>query len=489
MKSDSGGKVRPLAPRHPGPEAFEAFFYMVESPAALCDTSLEVLTANPAFELLCGVRGATGRKLSDLLVGVSDELPADGGAHEIAVTCHSGQSVTLQLLRRGDAVAVMTRNLSQNAAVDSLAAAGRAMLEQARIEQTLLELGRHVAGATSEEELVAAVARGVKGLFPGRMFCVRIIDPKTCALTSLYAEGRLREGARDAIVIKQSAADKTHLLVDGLRLPRLQVVDDELPLMFMGSVRSIGAPLVASGQLFGILNVEYPEGMSADLIADDRVLIQLANQVAVAVRNAKLIDELTFVRKYLEELLENANALIVVANRDRHIVVFNKAMATLTGLSREAVLGEDLLTFVPENERMRVMRIIAASLRGERVSSFETRVLGDHGREVRVSFATSSVLTAQGDVEGVIAIGQDLTMMKELERRVIQADKLATLGQLAASLVHEINNPMTAVASYTDALLARSIGQPDVNAADLEKYRKILDNCNRVLRFTRDLVS
>ncbi len=82
-------------------------------------------------------------------------------------------------------------------------------------------------------------------------------------------------------------------------------------------MRGLCAPLVASGQLFGAVNIEYPAGLSADLVRDERVLIQLANQVAVAVRNAKLIDELTFVRKYLEELLEYANALILVANRER----------------------------------------------------------------------------------------------------------------------------------------------------------------------------
>jgi len=53
--------------------------------------------------------------------------------------------------------------------------------------------------------------------------------------------------------------------------------------------------------------------------------------------------------------------------------------------------------------------------------------------------------------------------------------------------VHEINNPMTAVATYADALIARSTTSTD--AADLEKYRKIRDNCERVLRFTRNLVS
>jgi PAS domain S-box-containing protein len=219
------------------------------------------------------------------------------------------------------------------------------------------------------------------------------------------------------------------------------------------------------------------------------VLIQLANQVSVAVRNAKLIDELIFVRKYLEELLEHANALIVVANRERKVVVFNKAMVQLSGLSKSDVLGQDLLEFVPESERLKVMRVMASSLKGDAVSSFETLVQARSGKEIRVAFSTSSVLTQTGEVEGVIAIGQDLTRMKELENRVVQAEKLTSLGQLAASVVHEINNPMTAVSTYAEALLMRAQAHPTSDPADVEKFKKIVDNSERVLRFTRDLVS
>ncbi len=488
MKSERSGKgLKKFAPAGAAADAFKAFFDMIQSPAALCDAELNLLSANSAFEALCGVKDASGQSLRDLLIGVGDSPLGDGTSQESELRCHSGQTVSLTFSRRGETVAVVARNLSAAAAGDSLAAAGRALIEQARVEQALLELGRQVASATSEEELVASVARGVKGLFPGRTFCVRITDQRTLALTSLYAEGRLREGARDVIVLKRTAVEKTHLSTALLPADRVRVTEGDVPLVFTDSVRSLCAPLVASGHLFGAINVEYPAGLTADLVADDRILIQLANQVAVAVRNAKLIDELTFVRKYLEELLEHANALILVANRDRKVVVFNKVLSTLTGLAKDAVLGEDLLGFVPDTERMRVMRIIASSLRGEPVTHFETRVLGKDGREVRVSFATSTVFNAQGEVEGVIAIGQDLTMMKELEGRVIQAEKLASLGQFAASVVHEINNPMTAVATYADALIARATVMTE--SSDLEKYRKIRDNCERVLRFTRNLVS
>jgi hypothetical protein len=143
--------------------------------------------------------------------------------------------VVLTVTRRGRNVAVIARRLSPM--LDSLAAAGRALLEQARVETALLEIGRNVAGATSEEELVATVARGVKGLFTGRAFCVRIVDPRTCHLTSLYAEGRMRDGQRDMFHLRRSMVEKTHMETRGLPADRVTITSGELPLLFQGSLR------------------------------------------------------------------------------------------------------------------------------------------------------------------------------------------------------------------------------------------------------------
>ena len=484
MKSESN--ARPAPAPAPQADAFRAFFDSVERPAALCDAQLLVLVANPAFEALCGTTGLQGQALTSCL---SEELevPGEGASLDVEVECRTGQRVTLTLSRRGETVAVLARALSAGA--ESLAASGRALAEQAQLEQALLQLGRSVAEAGGEEELVASVARGIKGLFPGRAFSVRIIDPRTAALTSLYAEGRLRDGVRDVLVLKRSMVEKTHLRAQALPAERVQVTANDLPLLFQGTVRGIGAPLAASGQLFGAINVEYPQGLTADLVADERVLIQAANQVAVAVRNAKLIDELQFMRTYLEDLLEHANALILVADRAGRVVVFNRRLAELTGLPKVEVLGHALLELVPDGEKPKLTRAVDSVLRGEPVEAVETALKVKGGKEARVAFATSAVLTQSGEVEGVIAIGQDLTRMRELEGVVVQAEKLATLGQLAAGVVHEINNPMTAVVTYADALLKRAHGPTPADPADVEKYRKILDNAERVLRFTHDLVS
>jgi PAS domain S-box-containing protein len=316
---------------------------------------------------------------------------------------------------------------------------------------------------------------------------VRLLDPKSLALASLQARGRLRPGARERVALSAAAVRKTHLARKQLEAKGIAVAESDEPL-FEGSERAIAVPLAVAGSLFGVVNLEYAHGAPGDPEGDGALLFQLANQAALGVRNLRSIEELTFLKTYLEELIENANALIVVLDRSRHIQVFNRTLTRLTGWPREEAMGKDLLGFFPEIERERMERVLLRSLEGEPVTSFETRILLKRGGEAQVAVNTAPIAGPGGVVEGVIAIGQDLTALRALEVRAEHYQKLASFGRLAAGIVHELNNPLTAVVTYSEALLQKyPLG--GLEDADREKLRRIKEAGERIARFSGNLIT
>jgi C4-dicarboxylate-specific signal transduction histidine kinase len=82
--------------------------------------------------------------------------------------------------------------------------------------------------------------------------------------------------------------------------------------------------------------------------------------------------------------------------------------------------------------------------------------------------------------------------VRRLQAQVIQAEKLASLGQIVAGLVHELNNPLTSIVAYSDYLIKqnqRRLAAGEDLADDLERLRRILEGAERILKFSRELVA
>ncbi len=352
-----------------------------------------------------------------------------------------------------------------------------------------LALSRSVSLEMHDEEIVHAYVSSMLKLFPGRLFALRLFDPDTGELSLVYATGRLRSDRRDTVYVTTRALEEQGL-IEPIPLAVLEITPRYVPL-FHQDAEGFDVAIGNGRRVIGVLAVEYVPGLAMGEEDPPRI-VPVALQLSAALRNARLLRESMYLRDYLTKLLEHANAPILVIGRKREIRVVNRALLSLTGFRRDELIGRDFASLLDDEERSRLLPVLIAALRGQSATGVEVRVPSRRGGAVRLAMNTASVLSADGEVEGVIAIGRDLTEIRELEQRIVHAEKLATVGQLAAGVVHELNNPLTSISVYSDYLLKQAEQQSTASGVknpDTHKLRRIHESADRILRFTRELLA
>ncbi len=334
-----------------------------------------------------------------------------------------------------------------------------------------------------EDELLHLFAGAIREIYPDLMVCFRLLQPGRAGLALVYATGRLRPGARDRLRVVPDGPDAAAML----ERSGIEACDRYEP-VFQDACGGVDVPLHDGNEVFGILNVEWARPWVPDTAART-VLRTLAAQIATALRDARLVAESIHLRDYLAKLIDHANAPILVIDSGRRIAVFNRFMEGLTGHPRETVGGLDAATLIHEGDRARFLAALAAAQGGKAVSGVEVRIpRRDRADAARISFNLASFVGPDGEtMDAVMAVGQDLTEIRRLQEQVIHAEKLATIGQLAAGVVHEINNPLTSISVHAD-YLHKLVDRGD-RQQELTYVGRIREAADRILRFTRDLMA
>ncbi|HEY0709266.1 MAG TPA: ATP-binding protein [Polyangia bacterium] len=365
-----------------------------------------------------------------------------------------------------------------------------------------MTFSREVSAESEEQELLELLYRTLRELLPGRLVAVRSIDPRSLAVRQILGMGSLDKRARDwQPMIPRSALD--HPNVRRNMPAKLAAADgsdrtiellDETPLLFTSATHGFVVPLVAGGELTGEVHVNY-EARPSDRTTDRDLVIPLANHVAVVAHTRRLLRETGYLQNYLEQLIDQANALILATDTEGRVTVWNRAMHKGTGFSRGDVLGKSLLSWLTPLGAPDIGRVCKQVAASGSPATREVRLPTVGGAVLRAAFNVVTVRGPDGKPAAVLGIGQDVTALRQLQSQVIHAEKLATLGQIAAGVAHEINNPLTSV-QVCAATLSRKVGlafegkAPNTfDAADRDRLRKIEEGAERIRRFARELVS
>ena len=150
------------------------------------------------------------------------------------------------------------------------------------------------------------------------------------------------------------------------------------------------------------------------------------------------IDEL---QRYNENIIQNINSALVVVNTAREISFANPTAESVLGVESGKLLGRQIADWFrdePADENL----IVRTLETGAKFKGAESSITREDGRVIPVGVSCSPLTDREGLALGAVAIFQDLSDIKLLERQVLQSEKMASIGQLAAGVAHEINNPV-----------------------------------------------
>lgn len=204
-----------------------------------------------------------------------------------------------------------------------------------------------------------------------------------------------------------------------------------------------------------------------------------------------------------------------ILSKDMHGIItsWNAGATKLFGYQAEEIVGTSILRLIPEELQMEEPEILRKVGAGERIEHFETQRLRKDGTRVDISLTISPVRDETGKIVGISKIARDITERRRTEEALVQSERLAALGRMAAAISHEVNNPLEAVVNlvyllsinpsldeeakgYVDLLLQEVVRVGEITKQTLSFYRDVSDQeevdlasmVEGVLKLTRSVI-
>lgn len=150
---------------------------------------------------------------------------------------------------------------------------------------------------------------------------------------------------------------------------------------------------------------------------------------------------------YLNTLINTMNELYITYDRKANLTFVNQRMLEKLGYKFKEVIGRSVLDFLPQENREFVSRQIRKRLDRGDIGSFEQYILHKDGSQLLLKVKTSPII-ADEEIVGGLVLAEDITQQRKLERQMARLAQLNTVGEIAASIGHEIRNPMTTVQGF-----------------------------------------
>ncbi|HWE87638.1 MAG TPA: ATP-binding protein [Terracidiphilus sp.] len=248
----------------------------------------------------------------------------------------------------------------------------------------------------------------------------------------------------------------------------------------------------AATRTIAVIGLGRTEGGDFLSSEDVELLESLASYIGIALQNASLytrleakISEFERLKEFNENIVESINVGILAVDLNDRVESWNAQMEAMYALSRGEVLGQPLRDVFPSDfcDALDTFRNEAGVHH-----LYKFRLTTRAGEQRMANVAVAPLLSREFVSVGRIVLVDDITERVSLETQLAQADKLSSIGLLAAGVAHEINTPLAVISSYAQMLAKQLRGDPKLSPV-LEKITqqsfRAAEIANGLLNFSR----
>lgn len=202
----------------------------------------------------------------------------------------------------------------------------------------------------------------------------------------------------------------------------------------------------------------------------------------------RLSGHIQSIERQLANVVEHATDIILSTDSATRITTWNRAAEMLCGYSFEQVEGHPLSEYLADESRLEFERAIATMKRAGQPQMIYSDLLAAQGARLPMSWVLSPMRNDQGAIQGIVAVGRDMTGAKHFEAQLHQSQRLAALGVMAGGIAHELRNPLTLCSSGAQFLLEDDVN-PEFRKECAQQIKSGIERASLVienlLRFAR----
>jgi PAS domain S-box-containing protein len=234
--------------------------------------------------------------------------------------------------------------------------------------------------------------------------------------------------------------------------------------------------------------VEGLQTGASDYLVKPFTARELLARVSSHLAMSRIRKEQIMASQRLAAIVESADDAIISKDLNGIVTSWNHAAEQMFGYTAEEMVGRPIAAIIPPELWADETRILQTIARGERIDHFETVRLSKSGERIDVSLTVSPLRDESGRIVGAAKIARDVTQRKKTEHALRMSERLASVGRLAATIAHEINNPLEAVTNLV-YLARQGVPREEVPgylAAAEEELARIAHLTKQTLGFYRE---